>query len=117
MLDAASLIGVDGDMRGPRGGDITVCLRCRHVMAYNDDLSLRDLTDKEVVDIAGEPTLVATVVLMGAYDQEREIEARRRAGNPQVGDEEVSRQVHRAARRAALAFLKEVSAAQAGPKR
>jgi hypothetical protein len=117
MLDTSSLIDLEDDMRGPRGGDVTVCLKCRHVMAYNDDMSLRDLNDEEIVDIAGMPQLVATVKLMGAYDQEKELAARRRAGNPQVGDEEVSRQVHRAARRAAIAFLKESRAAQARSKR
>jgi hypothetical protein len=86
-------------------------------MAYNDDLSLRDLNDEEVVDVAGDPVLVATIELMGAYKQEGEVEARRRAGNPQAGDEEASRSLHRAARRAAESFLAEVSAAQAGPKR
>jgi hypothetical protein len=117
LLDAASMIGVEGDMRGPQGGDITVCLKCRHIMAYNDDLSLRDLTDEEIVDVAGNPQLVATVTLMGAYDKEREVEARRRDGKPQAGDEETRRQVHRAARRAAESFLKASGSAKSGSKR
>lgn len=105
-LDASSMIGVGDEVVSPGEGDITVCLYCRHVMVYTADLSLRNLTDEEVVEIAGDPRLVSTVTLMGAYHQEQELEARRRAGESQAGDEEASRQVRRQARRAAIAFLK-----------
>jgi hypothetical protein len=99
------MIGMGGE-HSPRDGDMTVCLYCRHVMIYNADLSLRNPTDEEIVEIAGDPALVATITLMGAYGQEQELEARRRDGNPQAGDEKARRQIHRQARRAAIAFIK-----------
>jgi hypothetical protein len=106
-LDASSTFGVgEGKEVRPGEGDMTVCFMCRHVMIYNADLSLRNPTDEEVVDIAGDPCLVSTVTLMGAYHQEKELETRRRENRAQAGDEEASRQVCRAARRAAVAFLK-----------
>lgn len=42
----------------PNSGDISICLQCGHLMAFADDLSLRDLTDKEIVEIAGMPEIV-----------------------------------------------------------
>lgn len=106
-IDAASVFGVGEDaVRPPGEGDITICLHCRHVMAYTADLTLRALTDEEVVDIAGDPRLVSSIELMGAYAKDKELATRRRENRSQAGDEKVSRQVHRQARRAAIAFLK-----------
>jgi hypothetical protein len=105
-LDASSTFGVgEGEIR-PGEGDVTVCSMCRHVMIYHADLSLRNPTDEEIIEIAGDPKLVSTVTLMGAYHQEKELETRRRENRAQAGDEEASRQVRREARRAAIAFLK-----------
>ena len=103
-LDAAAQIGAG--MPSPSEGDVTVCLYCRHVMIYNADLSLRNPTDAEVVEIAGDPRLVATINLLGAYQKEKELETRRRENGPRAGDEEISRQIRRAARRAAVALFK-----------
>jgi hypothetical protein len=44
----------------PEPGDISVCVYCGHICAFDEDLELRDLTDKEIVDIAGDPDLLAT---------------------------------------------------------
>lgn len=55
-LDAAQ--DVYGDQL-PSSGDITICLYCGHVMAFADDLSLRELTDEEVREIAGDPRIIA----------------------------------------------------------
>jgi hypothetical protein len=62
-LNGATGIATDG---APSPGDITVCLSCGHVMAYADDLTLRDLTDAEMVEIAGDPRLVAFNKVRGA---------------------------------------------------
>jgi hypothetical protein len=37
----------------PDDGDLTICIRCGHIMAYTADLSMRELTDAEVVKAAG----------------------------------------------------------------
>ncbi|UPK03157.1 hypothetical protein [Bradyrhizobium sp. 170] len=48
------------DFRGlPRPGNITVCLYCGHIMAFTEDLRLRELTDEEMIDVAGDPRLIA----------------------------------------------------------
>lgn len=63
MLDGA--VNVDGTRPGP--GDIGICLRCGHVMAYADDLCLRELTDAEMHMIAGEPELLWLQWLRAEY--------------------------------------------------
>ena len=47
-----------GDDQAPVPGDVTLCIRCGHLMAFADDLTLRELTAAEAVDIAGDPILV-----------------------------------------------------------
>lgn len=47
--------------RGPQPGDISICIKCRHVMAFDDDVKLRALTDAEIREIAGNPRLVRTM--------------------------------------------------------
>ena len=36
-------------------------------MAYADDLALRELTDKEMIEIAGEPELLKAVAITKAF--------------------------------------------------
>jgi hypothetical protein len=43
----------------PESGDVTVCLACGHIMAFDHDLRLRDLTDDEVCEVAGDARLLA----------------------------------------------------------
>jgi DNA-directed RNA polymerase subunit RPC12/RpoP len=45
--------------RTPKADDVAMCLYCGHVMIYGDDLALREPTDAEMIDIAGDPELVA----------------------------------------------------------
>jgi hypothetical protein len=116
-LDASSVHSIEQPSRGPGDGDITICIYCRHVMAYRADLSLRPLTDAEIVDVAGDPRLVSMIDLVGAYQKDKELAARRREGRPLAGDKEASRQVHRQARRAAIAFLTAARREAARPKR
>jgi hypothetical protein len=42
----------------PKAGDISVCFYCRHVQIFNSDLTLRELTDQEMHEIAGHPDVV-----------------------------------------------------------
>lgn len=41
------------------GAALTICLGCGHIMAVNDDLTVRDLTQDELLDVAGDPRIVA----------------------------------------------------------
>jgi hypothetical protein len=47
MLDAAS--AVDANAK-PSPGDATICLHCRHVMMFDENLALRDLTVDELIE-------------------------------------------------------------------
>lgn len=49
---------VDGDC-SPEPGDVTVCFYCGHIMAYDDDLKLRELTREEQIAMAGDQRILA----------------------------------------------------------
>lgn len=53
IIDAATGPG------SPSPGDISVCAHCGHVTVFDDNLKLRAPTDAEVIDIAGNPELLA----------------------------------------------------------
>lgn len=57
------------DATTPVSGDVTVCLRCGHLMAYADDLTLRPLTDAEMHAIAGNPVVLDIQRMRAAYHQ------------------------------------------------
>src|SRR4051812_10831976 len=58
--DRASSIG-GLKPRGPKPGDVTVCIQCTHIMLFNPDLTLRDPTTEELRDILEDPRIVAVV--------------------------------------------------------
>jgi len=43
----------------PTPGDMTLCLYCGHIMAFANDLRLRELTDAEAHAIAGDRKILA----------------------------------------------------------
>jgi hypothetical protein len=49
------------DASTPRPGDVAICLHCAHIMAYGDDLTVRALTDAEMIEIAGDADIVRAV--------------------------------------------------------
>lgn len=42
----------------PKTNDITMCIECGHLMAFNEDLTVRALTDAEIVSIAGDKRII-----------------------------------------------------------
>lgn len=56
MCDAAMTIDAD---ESPQPGDVTVCLTCGHVMSFDNNLGLRELTSEEAYNIAGDKRLLA----------------------------------------------------------
>jgi hypothetical protein len=42
----------------PRPGDYSICIKCGHLMVFNDDLRLREPTDAEIVEVAGDPQML-----------------------------------------------------------
>ena len=54
-MDAVTCVTSDAV---PKNGDITFCLKCGHIMAFNDDLTVRPLTDVEMYEIAGDRKII-----------------------------------------------------------
>lgn len=48
-------------------GCITVCLYCGHIMAFDDNLMFRELTDEEVIEVAGDPVIIELQMLRSRY--------------------------------------------------
>lgn len=57
-IDAATGVSDNDEMPSPKENDITICLECGHLMAFKPDLTLRELTGAEIVEIAGNPLVV-----------------------------------------------------------
>ena len=55
-LDAATR--VEGDGEKPEPGSISLCLHCGHMMAFADDMSLRELNKEEAYELAGDPMIL-----------------------------------------------------------
>lgn len=56
VLDASTGVG---NKAKPHAGAITMCIKCGHLMVYAWDMSLRPLSDKETVEVAGDERIVA----------------------------------------------------------
>jgi hypothetical protein len=65
VMDSAWEAG-PGNAR-PKPGDASICFYCHHLMVFGDDLALRDLTDAEIVDVAGDPSIVHAMELLGGF--------------------------------------------------
>jgi Na+-translocating ferredoxin:NAD+ oxidoreductase RNF subunit RnfB len=66
ICDMASCV-TDDDARIPAPGDISVCLKCGHMMGFTKDLKLRDLNDEEMLRAAGDPVIVKLQELRGEF--------------------------------------------------
>ena len=55
----------------PSPGDFAVCIDCGHLMAYADDLSLRNLTDAEVIEAAGNKEIIAAQRTVAIVNKQR----------------------------------------------
>ena len=52
IVDMAA--GMPWGPRPPRPGDYSMCLKCGHLMVFAEDMTLRNPTGKEMIDMAGE---------------------------------------------------------------
>lgn len=57
LVDAAAC--VDDETLVPSSGDVTVCLYCGHLMAYDGARRLRALTPAEQIAVAGDRRILA----------------------------------------------------------
>lgn len=55
-MNGAICVGEDA---APDPGDFTVCIECGHLMIFGDGLILRNPTDAEMIEIAGDERLLA----------------------------------------------------------
>ena len=56
-----------GDEKPPSPGDRTLCIHCHHLCVFSDDMTLRNPTDKEMIEVAGDRRLLmALEILSGA---------------------------------------------------
>ena len=63
VLTAAS--SFEAPRQGPEPGDIAICISCAHLHCYTSDLRLRQPTDEEIVEIAGDPEIVRMMKALG----------------------------------------------------
>lgn len=54
---------------GPQPGTITVCAYCGHIMAFDEGLTLRNLNDNEVVEIAGDPRILRIQAFRKVFEE------------------------------------------------
>ncbi len=55
-LDGATCVGEDAK---PNAGDFTVCIGCGHIMVFDENSMLREMTSAEVIEIAGDKRVLA----------------------------------------------------------
>jgi len=72
-LDGAAAAMTEEDTReSPQPGDALVCVYCGHIMAFSENLTMRDLTDEEMVQIAGDPVLLEVQRMSAAFRKEKD---------------------------------------------
>ena len=50
---------------------MTICLDCRHLMVFADDMTVRNPTDDEVREIAGDPDILMHMKALAKFDEWR----------------------------------------------
>jgi hypothetical protein len=68
LVDSATAL--DGD-HVPKPGDVTICLDCRHLMVFADDMTVRNPTDDEVREMAGDPDILMHMNALAKFDEWR----------------------------------------------
>lgn len=62
-----------GEELQPGPGYITVCFYCGHIMAFDDDVNLRELTSEEMYEVAGDKLILQIqemrVIALREYQQ------------------------------------------------
>lgn len=56
LTDGATGVGTEDS---PQPGEWSICLRCGHLQAFDDKLQLRNLTDAEAYEAAGDKIILA----------------------------------------------------------
>jgi hypothetical protein len=67
-IDAATAVSEDAV---PNSGDISVCFYCGHIMIFAPDMTVRSLTDSEMIEIAGRPDIIQAMKIIGYAKKHR----------------------------------------------
>jgi len=52
LLDGAAIPeSATDDRSGPKSGDYTICIKCREISRFDDDLQLRAPTEKDILEM------------------------------------------------------------------
>jgi hypothetical protein len=49
---------LEPDARAPQPDDVSICIDCQHIMIVGNDMHLRDPTDAEAYQIAGDSEII-----------------------------------------------------------
>jgi hypothetical protein len=58
-----------GEVRDPEPHDAAICVVCHHLMVFADDMKLRNPTDDEIVEMAGDPDVIRHMKALGPFKQ------------------------------------------------
>jgi hypothetical protein len=61
-VDSATSVG---HHEMPKEGAIAICMICSHIMAYDENIHLREMTDEECLAIAGDPEILFLINGLG----------------------------------------------------
>jgi hypothetical protein len=56
----------------PSPGDATICIKCGHLMIFDDNLQVRNPTSEELIELAGDIRLVATMTALDEMKKENQ---------------------------------------------
>jgi hypothetical protein len=60
-----------GARGGPKPGDATICLHCGHIMMFDKNRRVRELTGEEMIQVAGDIRIVEIEFFRNMVMQER----------------------------------------------
>jgi hypothetical protein len=60
LIDAST----SAEDASPGPGDVTVCLNCREIVVFADDMSLRLPTEQELIEVAGNDKVLAVLLAL-----------------------------------------------------
>lgn len=58
VMNSSTAMNEDGSTVLPDEGSITICSECGHIMAFGEGLKLRELSDEEMLTIAGDKRIL-----------------------------------------------------------
>ena len=54
----------------PKPGDVTICINCRHICIFDDEMKLRNPTDDEAKELAGNKEIITIMNALGKVSRD-----------------------------------------------